>query len=308
MLNPALLPIILAAGSAAGVLLFFIGIALRQKPDEVQTRLDYFASQARNLEELELQQPFKSRIIQPIVSGLSNAITKRTPSATVEQMRLKLVIAGSPSGLDVGEFILLKVIFGIVLGAFSGFLVIRSGNVMMGLLMGVVFLALGWYLPGIWLSSKTSQRKQEITRSLPDALDLLTISVEAGLGFDAALAKVCEKWNNALTKEFRRVLTEMRMGRTRRDALKDVVNRTDVPDVNAFIAAIIQADQLGVSVSKVLHVQADQMRVRRRQRAEESAHKAPVKMIFPMVFLIFPALFVVILGPSIPTMLNGFGM
>ena len=167
---------------------------------------------------------------------------------------------------------------------------------------------LGFYLPNLWLNRKITQRKAEITRALPDVLDLLTISVEAGLGFDAAIHKVTEKWDNALTREFRRVLSEMRMGKARRDALRDLVTRTDVADVNTFIAAIIQADQLGVSISNVLHVQAEQMRTRRRQRAEEAAHKAPIKMIFPMVFLIFPAMYVIILGPAIPTMLNSFGI
>jgi tight adherence protein C len=165
----------------------------------------------------------------------------------------------------------------------------------------------GFMMPNIWLSTKISARKGAITRALPDALDLLTISVEAGLGFDLALAKVVEKWNNALTMEFARVLTEMRVGKPRRESLRDMVARTEVGDVTAFVAAIIQADQLGVSISRVLQIQSEQMRIRRRQRAEEKAHQAPVKMTFPMVFLIFPALLIVILGPAIPRIMETLG-
>jgi tight adherence protein C len=138
-------------------------------------------------------------------------------------------------------------------------------------------------------------------------LDLLTISVEAGLAFDSALQRVAEKWDNELSREFRRVLTDVRLGRSRREALRDMAQRTGVEDVQTFTAAIIQAEQLGVSIGKILRVQADQMRIRRRQRAEEAAQKAPIKMLFPMVFLIFPSLFVVILGPAVPKLMDSLG-
>jgi tight adherence protein C len=161
-------------------------------------------------------------------------------------------------------------------------------------------------MPGIWLSRRTKQRKYEITRALPDAIDLLTISVEAGLGFDPALGRVVEKWDNALTRELGRMLSEMRMGASRRDAMRDVVARVNVDDLNTFMGAVIQADQLGVSISQVLRVQSKQMRQRRRQRAEEQAHKAPLKMLFPMVFLIFPTIYIVILGPAIPRLVESF--
>jgi len=162
-------------------------------------------------------------------------------------------------------------------------------------------------MPGIWLGQEIKKRKTNIVKALPDALDLLTIAVEAGLAFDSGIQRVAEKWDNELSKEFRRVLQDMRLGRTRRDALKDLAERTGVEDVQTFTAAIIQADQLGVSMAKILRVQSDQMRIRRRQRAEELAQKAPVKMLFPMVFLIFPALFVVILGPAVPRITQAFG-
>jgi tight adherence protein C len=159
---------------------------------------------------------------------------------------------------------------------------------------------LGFYLlPTLWLSSQIRGRQAEIVKALPDALDLLTISVEAGLGFDAAMNKVAEKWSNELSVAFKRVIQEIQMGKLRREALRDMADRMDVSDVSSFVAAIIQADQLGVSIAKVLRIQSEQMRIRRRQRAEEKAHQAPVKMLFPMVFLIFPAILIVLLGPAI---------
>ncbi len=169
-------------------------------------------------------------------------------------------------------------------------------------------LVLGYMLPVMWLGRQITARKKSITKALPDAIDLLTISVEAGLAFDLALQRVTEKWDDALSREFKRVLSDVRLGRTRRDALRDMAERTGVEDVQTFVASIIQADQLGVPLTKILRIQSDQMRIRRRQRAEEAAQKAPIKMLFPMVFLIFPALFVVILGPAVPRIIGAGGL
>jgi tight adherence protein C len=192
-----------------------------------------------------------------------------------------------------------------------------------GLAFGLTFLArsplrnqvvgtavaalLGYLLPTIWLRLRISRRQGDILRALPDALDLLTISVEAGLGFDAAMTKVTEKWDNQLSRAFVRVLVEIQMGTLRRDALRGMAERAGVPELTSFVAAIIQADQLGVSLARVLHIQSEQMRIRRRQRAEELAHQAPIKMMIPLVFLIFPALFVVLLGPALPSLRSAFG-
>ena len=159
-------------------------------------------------------------------------------------------------------------------------------------------------IPGIWLDKKIKARRKEIQLSLADAIDLLTISVEAGLGFDPAMQRVVEKWDNALTREFSRMLSEMRIGKSRREAMRELATRCNVDDLNVFISSIMQADQLGVSITQVLRTQSKQMRIRRRQRAEEAAHKAPIKMIFPMVLLIFPAMYVVIIGPAIPQILD----
>ena len=139
---------------------------------------------------------------------------------------------------------------------------------------------------------------------MPDALDLLTICVEAGLGFDAAMSKVAEKWDNELSKAFGRVIQEIQLGKLRREALREMDHNLEVTDITSFVAAIIQADQLGVSISKVMRIQSEQMRIRRRQRAEEKAHQAPVKMLFPLVFLIFPAIYIVLLGPAVLVVMN----
>ena len=153
--------------------------------------------------------------------------------------------------------------------------------------------------PKFWLRSKIRRRQSEITKTLPDALDLITITVEAGMGFDGAMQKVAEKWDNEMSRGFAKVTQEMRLGVSRRDALKNMDYTMGVADVTTFVAAIIQAEQLGVSMSKILRVQSEQMRIRRRQRAEEKAHQAPVKMLFPLVFLIFPAIYIVLLGPAV---------
>ena len=175
------------------------------------------------------------------------------------------------------------------------------------LLFPLLIAVMGYMIPGVWLSRKIKDRKKEVQLALPDAIDLLTISVEAGLGFDPALQRVAEKWENELTAEFRRLLSEIRMGKSRREALREMANRVNVDDLNVFIASIVQADQLGVSIAQVLRVQSKQMRMRRRQRAEEKAHKAPIKMLFPMILLIFPAMYVVILGPAIPQIMDSLG-
>jgi len=156
----------------------------------------------------------------------------------------------------------------------------------------------------MWLQSKISRRQENILRALPDALDLLSICVEAGLGFDQAMGKIYEKWDNDLAIAFGRVLREIQLGKLRREALRDMAERMQVPDITSFTAAVIQADQLGVSLNKILRVQSDQMRVKRRQRAQEKAHQAPVKMMIPMVLLIFPSLWIVLLGPAVISLLN----
>jgi tight adherence protein C len=240
-----------------------------------------------------------------VINTLARIVGRYTPQRSVENIRHNLILAGSPNNWQASDFMGLKGLFALLVGgATLALMFFYQDDLLFTVGGGLVGGALGYYLPTLWLAQKIRSRKDEITKALPDSLDLLTICVEAGLGFNAAMAKVTEKWDNELALEFGRVLAEIRVGKVRRDAFRDMVSRTEVPDVSNFMAAIIQADQLGVSIGRILQVQSEQMRTRRRQRAEEKAQQAPVKMLFPMIFLILPSIFVVILGPSVPILMN----
>ena len=230
---------------------------------------------------------------------------KYGPKQSAERLKLNLQQAGNPGNITPIMFSGMRIALMIVLllvGAFVTFG--QRMETPKALMYTAIMAVLGYLLPGMWLGRQIKQRKHNIVKALPDALDLLTISVEAGLAFDLALMRVADKWDNELSNEFKRVLTDTRLGRARRDALKEMAQRTGVEDVQTFTAAIIQAEQLGVSIGKILRIQSDQMRIRRRQRAEEAAHKAPIKMLIPMAFLIFPSLFIVILGPAVPRLMG----
>jgi tight adherence protein C len=297
-----ILPILIAAIAAGAILLIFIGFAGNSPADPVQQRLSQLGSmQARNLEELELQQPFAERTLKPLVARLSGTMARITSQSFAERTEKQLALAGNPGNMRVSDWLGIKAVAAVV-GAVIGALVIGGlllGGGVMILLLAVVGLLFGYTIPEFWLGGRVKKRQHAILLGIPDSLDLLTISVRAGLGFDAALGKVVEKLKGPLTEEFRRALAEVRVGKARRDALRDIVPRTEVPALTNFIGAIIQAEQLGVSISKVLQVQSEQLRIERRQRAEEMAAKAPIKMLFPLVGCIFPSLFIVILGPAI---------
>jgi tight adherence protein C len=203
----------------------------------------------------------------------------------------------------------IRVLAAILLGGLGlalFFLLKTSLSTIQRILMPIAGAGLGYFLPVVSLGSKIKKRQKEILKSLPDALDLLTICVEAGLGFDAAMARVAEKWDNELSLAFNRVIQELQLGKLRREALREMADSMEVPDVSNFVAAIIQADQLGVSIARVLRIQSDQMRMRRRQRAEELASMAGIKMLPAIVFLIFPAIFIILLGPAVIQVINMF--
>jgi len=298
--------LIVAIAIAGSVVLLFVGVAAPRASDQVLDRLTEYGGRTLTLEEIELSQPFSARVVKPLIQGVAQFIGRFAPQRNIQEMRRKLELAGRPYGWGPTEFLGVRGLAGILLATMTFLLLTLTGQYLpKRLLATVVAGGLGFYLlPTLWLSSKISRRQTEIVKALPDALDLLTISVEAGLGFDAAMQKVAEKWDNELSLAFTRVIQEIQMGKLRREALRDMADRMDVSDVSSFVAAIIQADQLGVSIAKVLRIQSEQMRIRRRQRAEEKAHQAPVKMLFPMVFLIFPALLIVLLGPAILTVMN----
>jgi tight adherence protein C len=300
--EPMTLLIALVAGGA--VLLIVYALSGSAPVDPVQARLTQLGTmQAKNLEELELQQPFIERTLRPLANAVSGRMSRMASSSFQERTEKRLALAGNPGNLRVADWLGVKAV-GAVIGAIVFFLLFVVVGFMklppvLAFGMPVIGLLLGYTLPEFWLGSQVRKRQHAILLQIPDALDLLTISVRAGLGFDAALGKVVEKLVGPLTDEFRRALAEVRVGKARREALRDIVPRTEVPPLTNFIGAIIQAEQLGVSISKVLQVQSEQLRIERRQRAEEMAAKAPIKMLFPLVGCIFPSLFIVILGPAI---------
>jgi tight adherence protein C len=206
----------------------------------------------------------------------------------------------------VVDFLGLKILCGVLIAAVSAALLYFARNTTLimtgglGLLLGF----LGFMLPNLWLSSRISSRQTEILRALPDALDMMSICVNAGVGLQGAMQTVCENWDNPLVDEFTRVLAEIRLGRSSLEALESMGNRTGVREVISFVMSMSMAQKLGVSIAKVLPIQAEQMRIARRQQAEEAARKAAIKMLFPLVFLIFPSMFAVILGPAIPQLLE----
>jgi tight adherence protein C len=302
------MPIIIAVLAAAAVLLITYGLSAGQSKDAVQQRLEQLITQPTSLEEFELQQPFFERVLRPIVQRLSRLVNRGDQGGLIARTDAKLERAGYPGGLRGADWVGVKILVALVLAIGIGLLMLATGNVQLALLFGVVGAGVGYMAPEFWLGGKAKKRSFEMVLQLPDALDLLTISVEAGLGFDAALAKVVEKMEGPLVNEFRQALAEIRMGRSRRDALRDVVLRADSQPISNFIGAIVQAEQLGVPIAKVLQIQSQQLRVERRQRAEEMAAKAPVKMLFPMVGCIFPTIFIVILGPAVVTIMSGPGI
>ena len=295
------LSLVIAGVAAVAILLIVVGLAGNSPVDPVQARLTQLGSmQAKNLEELELQQPFFERTIKPLAARLSSTVARVTSSSFSARTDKRLALAGNPGDLRTADWLGIKAIGAVVAaGIFFVVFGLLGGNLFAGIALGAVGLLIGYLVPEFWLGGRVKKRQKAILMGIPDALDLLTISVRAGLGFDAALAKVVEKMKGPLVDEFRRALAEVRVGRTRRDALRDIIARTEVVPLTNFIGAIIQAEQLGVSISKVLQVQSEQLRIERRQRAEEQAAKAPIKMLFPLVGCIFPSLFIVILGPAI---------
>jgi tight adherence protein C len=295
------MPILIAGVAALAIVMIALGVASSTRDDPLRARLTQLgAMTAKDLQELELQQPFFDRTVRPLAARLSGAVARITSTSFTEQTEKRLAMAGNPGDMRVTDWLGMKALASATAFAVSFLLFgLLGGNLGLGLGLGVAGLLGGYIIPEFWLGGRIKKRQKGIITTLPDALDLLTISVRAGLAFDAALGKVVEKMKGPLVDEFRRALAEVRVGKSRREALRDIIPRTDVQPLTNFVGAIIQAEQLGVSISKVLQVQSEQLRIERRQRAEEMAAKAPIKMLFPLVGCIFPSLFVVILGPAI---------
>lgn len=286
------------------VLLVIVGLrAPKIGDDPLQERLAEYAARGEtaSLEEIELSQPFYQRVVVPIARRLGDMVMRFTPQNSITNMAKKLEMAGNPGNLDPAIVFALRFL-GLPLGAVFLYLdsIAVEGSFMngKGLIIGIPASIIGFYLPDLLLKSRIDRRQLDIRKAMPDALDLLTICVEAGLGFDGAMSKLYEKWDTELGRAFGRVVREIQLGKLRREALRDMADRLGVSEMTSFVAAVIQSEQLGVSLAQVLRIQADQMRIRRRQLAEEEAHKAPIKMLLPMAFFIFPALCIVLMTPA----------
>ena len=304
MLTTIIIVLVLVGIISGAVMLVIVGIrkAKSQEDDPLAERLAAYSQRGEtvSLEELELSQPFSQRVVMPIMHRLGEISSRFTPQHVVEQTRIRLEMAGNPGRMDASTFMFLHFVSAGIFGGlvFMLSLFSRTYTLPIKLVIVLVFTILGYFFPDLWIRSKINSRQKQVRKAMPDALDLLTICVEAGLGFDAAMSKVNEKWDNELSLAFGRVIREIQLGKLRRDALRDMSERLGLAELTSFVAAVIQSEMLGVSMAKVLRIQSDQMRIRRRQHAEEEAHKAPIKMIFPLGLFIFPALLIVLLTPA----------
>jgi tight adherence protein C len=294
------MPIVAAAfafASVTSLAMYFLGI---KREPSVKDRLEQIADLRRvpTEREQELSRPLVERIFGPVATKVAGFVVSITPKNVMEAAKLKLDSIGNPWKMSAGDYVILRVVTLLIL-PLGVFLITNKIGLGKAFLFALVAAALGWVVPETMMQSKAKHRGKEIQRDLPDILDLLTVSVEAGLGFDAALVKVVERKKGPLADEFGIVLREIRVGKPRKDALRELSERVTVDDITSLVSAVIQADQLGVGISNILRIQAEQVRTKRRQQAEEAAMKAPIKMLFPLVFFIFPTLFVVLLGPAI---------
>ena len=300
-----------------GGLVALVVVANRKKQDVTDddllaSRLVEFTERGEvaSLEDIELSQPFYERVILPVLLRVGDISARYTPQNLIEETERKFELAGNPIAIGAPAFLAsrfaISAVFGVL--AWTILFLLPEGTVTLSPVLVIVgMMVLGFFYPQSWLSGKIKERQQDIQKAMPDALDLLTICVEAGLGFDAAMSKVSEKWENELSRSFARAIREVQLGKVRREALRDMAERIDISEMTSFVAAVIQSEQLGVSMARVLRIQSEQMRMKRRQRAEQEAHKAPVKMLIPMVFLTFPSIFVVLMTPAVIQIMNTFG-
>ena len=299
------------------VLLIIVGAryarqAQGEEGDPVLARLAEATQRGENvsLEDIELQQPFMERVVVPAIRRSGEFSIRFTPEKLLQETTLKLELAGNPGRIDAATFLSTRFVGA---GLFGGLLLLISSLPTVNwpfariILVVVIFTVLGFFFPQMWLQSRITRRQNEVRKAMPDALDLLTICVEAGLGFDAAMSKVSEKWENELSILFGRAIREVQLGKTQREALRDMADRVGLPELTSFVAAVIQSQILGVSLAKVLRIQSDQMRIKRRQRAEEEAHQAPVKMIIPMALLTFPSIMIILMAPAGFQIAEAFG-
>jgi tight adherence protein C len=305
---------VLALGVGIGIFIIFLGFARNaaasaSTADIVAQRLQVYGgggeSKPLTMDEIELQKPFSERALRPMIERLGALLSRSTPEQARKTLQNQLDLAGRPGNLTPEDFGAVRIVAAALLAAAGlaiGFFLLGSPvYTVLALFAGAV---LGYYAPWLWLKQKVDARRKEILKGLPDAMDLLVIAVDAGLGFDAALARVVDKYKNALSDEFAKVLREVSLGRPRLEAMDEMGRSSGVEDLHNFIQAIIQSEQFGTGIGKILRIQADEMRRRRRQRAQELGAQATLKMMLPMVGCIFPTLWIVLLGPAALILLN----
>jgi tight adherence protein C len=297
--------------------IFVIGLVVdmtvntrRRYATVLQTQVGDVPDNIANLRQEQLKTSSLDRLIFPFAAKVVSTVTRHTPLDLYRRVNRLIELAGNPPALTAERIVAFKIVGGIV-GVVVGILMaplLPFTGFWVPVMSVVVFSLAGYTFPSAGLASRATKRQKEIRKALPDTMDLLTISVEAGLGFDAALAQVVKNVPGPLSEEIARMLQEMQIGVTRAEALRHLNDRTDVPELDGFVLSMIQADKYGVGVAKVLRAQSTDLRQKRRQRAEEVAQKVPLKLLFPMIFMVLPALFIVILGPgAIKVYENFFG-
>ncbi|MEI7592681.1 MAG: type II secretion system F family protein [Actinomycetes bacterium] len=309
MANVELLLGLIFIGSAVGILLFAVLSHLNEKAVVRESLRHLEGYEVENVRDQELLVPIAERAFSPVLGGLTKVGRRFTPEGYTDSVRKKYIQMGDGSATSIDRFLALRVVTVALVPLAFVFVYLWNPLGVTGLMQTLLFLVLAAALliaPDTSLSRKVEARQHELRVMLPDILDLLTISVEAGLGFEQALDRTIAAVPCALSDEFSRMLGEVRAGASRASALRALDKRTDVPEVRSFVLAILQADTFGVSIGRVMRSQADEMRTKRRQMAEEKAQKAPVKMLIPMVFCVFPALFVIVIGPAIINIRHAF--
>ena len=298
---------VLGIGAAIGLVIFAVASQAEEKATVRASLRQLEGYEVENVRDQELLNPLRERALLPALRGLTDLGRRFTPVGFVDKVRQKFVYSGNPSADAVDRFLAEQVIAVVVAFVLIIVMFVRQPLSGMGFWLVIGFLgALAILGPTATLNRKVQERQHALRTKLPDILDLLTISVEAGLGFEQALDRTVSAVPGPLSEEFGRMLGEVRAGASRADAMRALETRTNVPEIRSFVLAILQADTFGVSIGRVLRAQADEMRIKRRQIAQEQAQKAPVKMLIPMVFCIFPALFVIVLGPAVLRILNNF--
>ena len=305
-MSPLAIGILLFAGIALAVYTLFVHFDERSTVRESLRQIDGY-DVITNIREKQLLDSARARIAAPLVGGMIGLAKRYTPVGYVEKTKKKLIVSGKYDPVDHDRFLAMRVItiaaIPVMLFLTWNVLNLHGKPRILVAALSVLFLVLG---PDAVLNRKVQERQEQIRRALPDILDLLTISVEAGLGFEQALDRTVKAVPGPLSDEFVRMLNEVRAGSSRAVAMRAIDDRTDVLEVRSFILAILQADTFGVSIGRILRSQADEMRIKRKQMAQERAQKAPVKMLLPMVFCVFPALFVVVLGPAVINIAHSF--